>query len=160
MHDSILIPTDGSNQAMKAVEEGIRLASELGSTVHVLYVMDEFEAKIVPITGEQDEKRAEYREYAEEVTGEVADMAEAAGVECYTAIETGITHREIINYVEEEDVEMVVMGSRGRSNIGELLLGSTADKVIRSVDIPVTVIHKQPSERLDWMIRGQETVHG
>lgn len=160
MYDSILIPTDGSNQAMNAVEEGVRLAAELGSTVHVLYIIDEFEAKIVPITGEQDEKRAEYREYAEEVTREVVDVAEAAGVECHTAIETGITHREIINYVKEEDIGMVVMGSRGRSNIEEMLLGSTADKVIRSVDIPVTVVHKQPSERLDWMIRGQETVHG
>lgn len=122
-------------------------------------VVDEFEAKIVPITGEQEEKAAEQRAYAEEVAGEVADVAAEAGVECVTAVRTGVTHREIVDYIEDEDVEMVVMGSRGRSNLEEMLLGSTADKVVRSVDIPVTVVHKQPSERLDWMLRGQDTVH-
>ncbi len=160
MYDPILIPTDGSRQAMNAVEEGVGLAARLGSTVHALYVIDEFEGKIVPITAEQDEKRAEYREYAEEITGEVADLAAEAGAECVTAVQTGVTHREIVDYVEEGGVEMVVMGSRGRSNLEEMLLGSTADKVIRAVDIPVTVVHKRPSERLDWMIRGQDTVHG
>lgn len=160
MYDPILIPTDGSRQAMNAVEEGVRIAAETGATVHALYVIDEFEAKIVPITGAQDEKRAEYEAYAEEVTGEVAELAADAGVECVTATETGVTHREIVEYVEEEDVEMVVMGSRGRSNLEEMLLGSTADNVIRAVDIPVTVVHKPPSERLEWMIRGQDTVHG
>ncbi len=160
MYDPILIPTDGSTQAMNAVEEGVRLAARLGSTVHALYVIDKFEAKIVPITGEQEEKREEYREHAEEATGEVAELAAAAGVECVTTIETGVTHREIVNYVEEAGVEMIVMGSRGRSNLEEVLLGSTADRIIRAVDIPVTVVHKRPSERLEWMIRGQDTVHG
>jgi len=160
MYDPILIPTDGSAQAMNAVEEGIRLAARLGSTVHALAVVDEFEAKIVPITGEQEEKAAEQREHAEEVAGEVAEVAAEAGVECVTAVRTGVTHREIVDYIEEEDIKLVVMGSRGRSNLEEMLLGSTADKIIRSVDIPVTVVHQQPSERLDWMLRGQDTVHG
>ncbi len=160
MYDPILIPTDGSAQAMNAVEEGVRLATQLGSTVHVLYVIDKFEAKIVPITGEQEDKREEYQEHAEEVTGEVAEVATGAGVECVTSVRTGVTHREIINYVEDEGVELVVMGSRGRSNLEEMLLGSTADKIVRAVDIPVTVVHKQPSERLEWMLRGQETIHG
>jgi nucleotide-binding universal stress UspA family protein len=160
MYDSILIPTDGSAQAMNAVEEGIRLAARLGATVHALAVIDEFEAKIVPITGAQDEKRAEYREYAEDLTGEVADVAADAGVECVTDIRTGVTHREIVDYIEDEEIDMVVMGSRGLSNLEEMLLGSTADNVIRSVDIPVTVVHQQASERLDWMLRGQDTVHG
>jgi len=160
MYDTILIPTDGSAQSMNAVEEGVRLASVVGATVHALYVIDEFEAKVVPITGEQEDKAAEYEQYGEEVTGEVADAAEAAGVDCVAAVRAGVTHDEIERYAEEHDVDLVVMGSRGRSNLEEMLLGSTADKVIRSLDVPVTVVHKRPSERLDWMIRGQDTVHG
>ena len=128
--------------------------------MHALYVIDQFEAKIVPITGEQDRKRTEYREHAEEVTGEVADLAADAGIDCVTASETGVTHREIVSYAETEGVELIVMGSRGRSNSEEALLGSNADRVVRAVDIPVTVVHRQPSERLEWMIRGEETVHG
>lgn len=160
MYDSILVPTDGSTQARFAVEEAIQLAAKLDATVHALHVMDAFESRIVPITSEQDAKRAEYQEYGEEVTEEVARMAEDAGVECVQAVEEGLPHRVIINYVEDNDIDMVVMGSRGLSNIEEMLIGSTTDKVVRGVDVPVTVVHKEPSERLDWMIRGQDTVHG
>ena len=87
-------------------------------------------------------------------------MAAAAGVDRVTVVETGIAHREIVDYVENNDIGLVVMGSWGRSNFEEMLLGSTADKVVRSLDVPVTVVHKQPDERLDWMIHGQDTVHG
>ncbi|MEA5389533.1 universal stress protein [Haloarculaceae archaeon H-GB11] len=160
MYDSILVPTDGSTQAMYAAEEAIRLAAELEATVHALYVVDAFEAKIVPITKEEDGKRDEYEAYGADVTGEVAEMAEDAGVECVTAVRDGVTHDQIASYVDENDIELVVMGSRGLTNIEEMLLGSTADKVIRSVEVPVTVVHKQPNENLDWMIRGADTVHG
>jgi nucleotide-binding universal stress UspA family protein len=159
-YDSILIPTDGSEQAGNAVEEGIRLASELGATVHALYVIDEFEAKIVPITGEQDAKRAEYREYGQRVTGEVAALAEEAGVDCVTAVEVGTAHDRIARYAEEHDVDMVVIGSRGLGELEELLLGSTADKVVRLVDRPVTLVHRRPSQRLQWMLpSAEDTIH-
>src|SRR6056297_3354701 len=106
MYDDVLVPTDGSEQAANAVEEGIRLAEQLGATVHALHVVDEFEAKIVPITGEQEQKRAEYLEYGERITGEVADLAEEAGLDCVTAVETGIAHKEIQRYVEENDIDL------------------------------------------------------
>jgi len=160
MHDTILIPIDGSRRAMHAVEDGIQLAAELGSTVHALYVIDAFEAKIVPITKEQERAREEYETYGADVTGEVATMAKDAGVECVTAVRDGVAHREITNYARENDIDLVVMGSRGRSNIEDMLLGSTAEKVIRSLDVPVTVVHKRPPETLQWRIRGADTVHG
>ncbi|WP_246989383.1 universal stress protein [Halorientalis marina] len=160
MYDNLLVPTDGSEQAGNAVEEGIRLASELDATVHALHVVDEFEAKIVPITGEQDEKRAEYIEYGERITGEVADLAEDAGLDCITTVETGIANKKIASYVEENDIDMVVIGSRGLGGVEEMLLGSTADKVVRLVDVPVTVVYKRPTESLRWMLpSAEDTIH-
>ncbi|MEF8788833.1 MAG: universal stress protein [Haloarculaceae archaeon] len=160
MYDDVLVPTDGSEQAANAVEEGIRLAEQLGATVHALHVVDEFEAKIVPITGEQEQKRAEYLEYGERITGEVADLAEEAGLDCVTAVETGIAHKEIQRYVEENDIDLVVIGSRGLGGVEEMLLGSTADKVVRLVDRPVTVVYKRPTESLQWMLpSAEDTVH-
>ncbi|MFB6197358.1 MAG: universal stress protein [Halobacteriaceae archaeon] len=159
-YDTILIPTDGSEQAGNAVEEGIRLASELGATVHALHVVDEFEAKIVPITGEQDEKRTEYIEHGERITDEVAQVASEAGVECVTSVQTGVTHKKIHQYVDENDIDLVVIGSRGLGSVEEMLLGSTADKVIRLVDKPVTVVYKRPTERLQWMLpAAEDTIH-
>lgn len=160
MYDDVLVPTDGSEQAANAVEEGIRLAEQLGATVHALHVVDEFEAKIVPITGEQEQKRAEYLDYGERITGEVADLAEEAGLDCVTAVETGIAHKEIQRYVEENDIDLVVIGSRGLGGVEEMLLGSTADKVVRLVDRPVTVVYKRPTESLQWMLpSAEDTIH-
>lgn len=160
MYDNILIPTDGSEQAGNAIEEGIRLASELGATVHALHVVDEFEAKIVPITGEQDEKRAEYMEHGERITDEVAQVASEAGVECVTTVETGLPHKEIEHYVEDNDIDIVVIGSRGLGSVEEMLLGSTADKVVRLIDKPVTVVYKRPAKTLQWMLpSAEDTIH-
>lgn len=160
MYDNILIPTDGSEQAANAVEEGVRLAGELGATVHALNVVEGFEAKIVPITGAQEEKREEYLEYGERVVGEVADLADEAGLECVTSVETGIPHKKIAGYVEDNDIDMVVIGSRGLGSVEEMLLGSTADKVIRLVDKPVTVVYQKPTTSLQWMLpSAEDTVH-
>jgi nucleotide-binding universal stress UspA family protein len=159
-YDNLLIPTDGSEQAANAVEEGIKLAAEIDATVHVLHVVDEFEAKIVPITGEQEAKREEYVEYGEKITEEAAQVARDAGLDVETAVVVGIAHKQIQNYVEENDIDLVVIGSRGLGGVEEMLLGSTADKVIRLVNKPVTVVYQQPVEELRWMLpSAEDTVH-
>lgn len=136
------------------------MATELGATVHALHVVDEFEGKIVPITGAEDEKRAEYIEYGEQIVAEVAQLAADADVECTTSVVTGITHKEIVDYVEENGIDMVVIGSRGLGTVEEIVLGSTADKVIRLVDQPVVVVYQQPAERLQWMLpSAEDTIH-
>ena len=159
-YDSVLIPTDGSEREANAVEEGIKLAAAVGATVHVLHVVDEFEAKIVPITGEQEAKREEYVAYGERITGEVADVAAEAGVDAVTAVETGIAHTEIKQYARDNDIDLVVIGSRGLGGVEELLLGSTADKVIRLIDVPVTVVYKRPTGTKEWMLpSAADTIH-
>lgn len=160
MYESVLVPTDGSEQAGNAAEESIQLAEQLGATIHTLHVVDEFEAKIVPITGAQDEKRAEYIEHGERVTDEVAQVAEEAGVDCITAVTTGLVHKEIERYVDENDIDLVVIGSRGLAGVEEMLLGSTANKVIRLVDKPVTIVYQRPPETLQWMLpSAEDTIH-
>ena len=159
-YENILIPTDGSEQAANAVEEGIALADEVNATVHALHVVDEFEAKVVPITGEQEAKRAEYVARGEEITGEVTELAAEAGVDAVTAVEVGITHRTIRDYVADNDIDLVVIGSRGLGAVEELVLGSTADKVIRLVDEPVTVVYKRPSGTTGWLLpSAADTIH-
>ncbi|RLM57611.1 universal stress protein [Halobellus sp. Atlit-31R] len=160
MYDNILIPTDGSEQAANAVEEAIRLANELDATVHALHVVDEFEAKIVPITGAEDEKREEFLEHGKEVTDEVAGVAAEAGLDCVTEVRTGMAHEEIRRYADENDIDLVVIGSRGLGTVEEMLLGSTADKVVRTIDKPVTVVYKRPAETVQWMLpSAEDTIH-
>lgn len=149
MYDDILIPTDGSEQATNAIKAGLSLAADLGATVHAVIVLEDFESRIVPITGEQDDRRAEQRERGEEIVGEVAKAAEELGVPCQTAVRSGIVHKEIQAHVEENDIDLVVMGSRGLTNVEKALLGSTADKLIRTLDIPTMVVHRTPEAWVD-----------
>ncbi|WP_276272191.1 universal stress protein [Haloarcula litorea] len=155
MYDRILVPTDGSTQATNAVKAGLSLAAELDATVHALYVVEEFEGRIVPITDAEAEKSEEYHDHGEEVVGEVAAAAEAMGVDCVTSVADGVVHEQIAAYVDDNDVDLIVMGSRGRSNIEKAIIGSTADKVIRTLDEPTTVVHEPPQsfEGVDREIR-------
>lgn len=140
MYESILIPTDGSSDAEKGAEHGVELAAALGATVHALYVIEEGTNPWEDASIEDQLDRA--REYGESITGEVADLAAAAGVECVPATAIGPrVHRVINDYVEEEGIDAIVMGSGYRGSLGDIL-GSTADKVIRTSRVPVTILKR------------------
>lgn len=140
MYDTILIPADGSKDAERGVAHGIDLAAALGSTVHVLYVVEEGGNPWLSESMDDQAERA--KEYGEEITSEVADRATAADVECVTAIKVGPrVHEKIVDYAEEEGMDLIVMGSGYRGRIGNML-GSTAEKVLNSSRVPVTTIRR------------------
>jgi nucleotide-binding universal stress UspA family protein len=137
MYDRILIPTDGSNEAKKATEHGIELASTLGATVHTLYVMDLPGApRALSIRDDEEAIREEYEQYGQQVTSEVCDMAAEADVECIAAIKSGSVHEEIVRYADEEDTDVIVMGTGYQGQFGALL-GTIAEKIVRTATVPV-----------------------
>lgn len=137
MYDRIVIPTDGSDEAKKAAEHGVELASTLGATVHTLYVMDlPGVPRALSIRDDEEAIREEYEQYGQQVTSEVCDMAAEADVECVAAIKSGSVHEEIVRYADEEDADVIVMGTEYQGRFGGLL-GSTAGKVVRTATVPV-----------------------
>jgi nucleotide-binding universal stress UspA family protein len=137
MYDNILLPFDGSKEARKGAEHGIELAAAVGATIHALYVIDLPGApRALALRDDEEEMREEYWEYGEEVTAEVCEMAADAGVACETAIKTGAPAEEIVEYAESEGMDAIVIGSAYRGRF-RALLGSTADKVVRTSTIPV-----------------------
>lgn len=144
MYENILIPTDGSKEAEKGVDHGIELAAAVGARVHALYVVEE---GTNPWMSESlDDQLDRAREYGERITGEVATKAADAGVESVTAIKVGPgIHEQINEYAEEQNVDLIVMGSGYHGKFGGLL-GSTAEKVLRSADVPVTTLRRGDRE--------------
>lgn len=137
MYDTILIPFDGSDEARRGAEHGIGLAEALGATVHALYVVDlPGVPRTVYIRDDEESIREEYRAYGEEVTGEVCDMAADAGLECTAAIKSGAPAEEIVDYAEDEGVDLIVMGSAYQGRF-RAVLGSTSEKVVRTSTVPV-----------------------
>ena len=71
---------------------------------------------------------------------EIVEAAEEEGIDGVGAIATGSIAEEIIDYATEQGVDGIVMGALGRSGVNRYLLGSTTEKVVRTADVPVTVV--------------------
>jgi nucleotide-binding universal stress UspA family protein len=136
VYDTILVPTDGSDAAAAALEPAFELATTTGATVHALYVVE-------PVYSAEYNVQEIYdalREEANRVLEDIAERGEAAGVEVVTAVENGTAHRRILEYADENGVDVVVMATHGRTGIGRYLLGSVTEKIVRLSDAPVLTI--------------------
>jgi nucleotide-binding universal stress UspA family protein len=138
MYDTILVPTDGSSAVVEAVERAVDLAERYDATVHALYVVDSSAygtldtSTSVVVDALEDE--------GETAVTYVADQAESAGVPVETAVVHGTPHRTIMDYVDEHDVDLVVMGTHGRRGFDRFLLGSVTEKVVRTAPVPVMTV--------------------
>jgi nucleotide-binding universal stress UspA family protein len=146
MYDKILVPFDGTEEAREGARHAINLAASTGATVHGVYVIHLPGApRTVYLREDEDDLREQYEEYAEEVTTEIAELAAESGVDYTTAIRRGSVHEEIIEYGEEQDVDVIVMGAAYRGRVGALL-GGMAEKVVRTSPIPVTTVRWNRNE--------------
>jgi nucleotide-binding universal stress UspA family protein len=144
MYDNILIPTDGSTEGEKGERHGVALADSVDATVHALYVVEE--GGNPWRTESMDDQVERAREYGQGVLDDVATACAERDVECVTHIEVGPrVHEEINECVEDEEVDLIVMGSGYRGRLGGLL-GSTAEKVLRSAEVPVTTLRRGERE--------------
>jgi nucleotide-binding universal stress UspA family protein len=138
MYETILVPTDGSAGSRAALDEAVSLAAAFDATVHSLYVADTSAAQ--PETGYVDIVES-FERIGEETTAEAVERAEAGGVEAVGAVRTGLPHRTILDYAEEVDADLVVMGTHGRTGLERYLLGSVTEKVVRMAEVPVLTVH-------------------
>lgn len=139
MIEKILIPTDGSKQAERAVEYGLNLAETVGAEVHALYVA-ETQASYILTVGLDDDSIEELEEYGEETVTDVISRASDRGLSGKGAVRRGKVAPEIVDYAEEKGIGQIVVGRQGRGAV-EKYMGSTAEKVVRMSELPVTVVH-------------------
>lgn len=147
MYEHILVPTDGSEAAEAAVEHAVDLAARYGATIHALYVVD-IDATNYSLGTEQVDRlrrgdldeMPEVKAEADGATGSVADAASQRGVLVEEHIRAGEPARAIRKFVDENDIDLVVMGSHGRAGISRAVLGSVAEKVLRRTHLPVLVV--------------------
>lgn len=139
MYRRILVPTDGSEGSRAAVEHAIDLAKSFDAALHTLHVID---TDVVPDAEMVDVFDA-FHEAGEQAVNSVVDEAEAAGLETVEAsIAQGTAHQAILDYVENRDIDLVVMGTHGRTGLDRYLLGSVTEKVVRASDTPVLTIRR------------------
>ncbi|MCU4717051.1 universal stress protein [Halapricum hydrolyticum] len=139
-YENILIPTDGSPAATYAAEQTLSLAASLDATVHVLSVVDDT-ALGLGVRSTMSGKESE--EAATDAVDTVVSEAETRGVTNTVGhIEHGKPVEEILDCIESNDIHAVGMGTTGRRGTDRILLGSVAEKTVRSAPVPVMTIAK------------------
>lgn len=135
----VLVPTDGSSCAETAVTLGIDLSAVDDATLHLLSVVDVASLGMDTRAGLHIDG---LEERAEETVADAATTAQSGGVETVTAaVETSTSiHRAILSYVENHDVDVVVVGTHGRTGFDRYLLGSVTEKLVRTAPVPVLTV--------------------
>lgn len=140
MFDTILVPTDGSENAERALEHATMLADVYEASVHGVYVVNltyaaDFEGGI----DSESVRRALERE-GEQAVGSLESACAENGIDVTTEVLNGRPASQIAAYAEENDVDLVVMGTQGRSGVSRLLLGSVTESVLRHSGLPVLTV--------------------
>ncbi|ADD06722.1 UspA domain protein [Natrialba magadii ATCC 43099] len=139
MYESLLVATDGSDDATAATAHGIGLASDLGAELYGVAVVEsrtEYDNAIV----DPDERERNLRGAAEDSLAAFGERARAADITAETAVRSGVPHEEILAAADRWEVDAIVVGARGSSEFKRALLGSTVDAVVRFADRPVLVV--------------------
>ncbi|RYJ08414.1 universal stress protein [Halogeometricum borinquense] len=133
MFDNILVPTDGSTCAEMATEYATDLASRYGATVHVLCVADSRTLENAP---QYQRIKAERTELAEQASTDIS----TAGIQVEQTVQTDVPYRAILEYAADQEIDLIVMGTHGRTGVERYLLGSVTEKVVRRSDVPVLTV--------------------
>jgi nucleotide-binding universal stress UspA family protein len=133
----ILVGFDGSAQSEKATESALALAQSLDSSLLLFAVARPPEpATMVELDAMLDDAR----EHFEEQFKKIIQRAKGLGVEMQTDIAVGHPVEQIVHRAETDHVDLIVLGRRGKSRWEKMLVGSTAEKVLRYAHCPVMVV--------------------
>ena len=137
MYDTILFPTDGSELSEQGIDHAVSLARAYDAELHALFVINQAVYAGHPNDMDREKIQNQLRESGSRSLEELEAAAEEAGVPLSSTVLSGIPYEQIIEYVESNDVDLVVMGTHGRSGLDRMLLGSTTEKVLRLSPVPV-----------------------
>ncbi|WP_459192356.1 universal stress protein [Halosimplex sp. J119] len=155
-YDDVLIPTDGSPAAEAAIDHGLALADAFDATVHAVYVVD-----TVALAGGADtgvpgggggggaatgDILEPLVSSGEDATGRIAERASERGLDATAEVIEGSPGAALVDYVDEEGIDFVAMGTHGRTGLDRVLLGSTTERLMRHSTAPVLSVRHEESE--------------
>jgi nucleotide-binding universal stress UspA family protein len=140
---NIVIATDGSENSKRAISYGIEIAKLSGATVHALYVVDTVYFSSIPMDAGWETMYETLRGEGEKAISEVKERGEIAGVEVREVLLEGHPSNEIINFAENNNADLIVVGTLGKTGLDRFLMGSVAEKVVRGSKVPVLVVRSE-----------------
>lgn len=134
MYQDLLIATDGSESANRATAHGLTIADRFDATVHALAVAEELD--------HEDQMRTDAEGAAETAVEIVEDEAAQYDIPVTRSLRSGVPHEQILDYIREHAVDIVVMGTHGRAGFDRMVTGSVAEEVVRNSPVPVVTVRK------------------
>lgn len=169
MYDRILFPIDGSDRSEVAVNHVRSLATTYDATIHIVFVVEattpavgiggdpnkepspgmvgDPEGAETPMVGDREppeQLRTRARAYGQGLVEEVAGQLRR--VETRTVVRGGDAQQVIVDYADSEDVDIIVMGTHGKTGLLGHLLTSVGEHVFQTADVPVMTVREQEVE--------------
>ncbi len=136
MFETILVPTDGSDGANRAVEHALELAERFDTTVHALYVVDT-DRYGEPAFSSTEIVLNELEEEGGELLSRIERRADNEGVDVETHCVHGTPHETIVSMGDEIGADLILLGYQGQQHTEHI--GSVTDRVVRTADRPVLI---------------------
>jgi nucleotide-binding universal stress UspA family protein len=145
----ILVPTDFSEPSQKALVYGRALAEKFGATLHLLHVVEEpfvhawtSQGYLAALPSFREDLARAARTQLEEAL----PAGEREAMRATVDVRFGQPYHEIVGYAREKNVDLIVMGTHGRTHVAHLLIGSVAEKVVRAAPCPVLTVRHPEQE--------------
>ena len=140
MYKKILVPTDGSDFAKDAALHALFLAKVSGAEIIALSVSENHFINGISVSEEIEQINQILTDRCKKDLQEFEDMNDE-GVKISSVIKEGSPAKTILEVAEEEDIDLIVIGSSGKSGFDRFILGSVSDKVVNAAKCPVLVVH-------------------
>ena len=141
MYKKILVPTDGSEFAQKAEKHASFLAKTTGDAIYALSVTENNFVNGLPLDDEVYQLNQLLKQRSEDNIKEFEEMDETSGIKFHGIIREGSPAKTILEVAKEEDIDLIVIGSSGKSGFDRFIMGSVAEKVVNAAKCAVLVIH-------------------
>ncbi|WP_138004646.1 universal stress protein [Halalkalirubrum salinum] len=138
MFERIAIATDGSDSVSRAVDVALNLAERFDAEVHALSIVDASEVESSPEAIRDDLREA----LSTQAADALESVRDRAGERVTTAVREGRPAAEITAYARENDIDVVATGTRGRHGENRFLIGSVAERVVRTCPVPVLTVRQ------------------
>jgi nucleotide-binding universal stress UspA family protein len=143
VYKRILLPLDGSSLAEQAIPHAVAQAQRLDAELIILRVVERFDENVQKYSSSIELVEKDKLDFVKESLKKIAAEIREQGVKVRTVALLGRPYVKIIEFAESEQVDLVVICSRGRSGFSRWLMGSVADRIIRGIKIPVLVVRAQ-----------------
>ena len=138
MYDKVILPTDGSKNAMRGVKEGLEMAKTLGVKAVGVFVVNTSEYKGLHHTSIKESAKSGMKSTGHEALDKIEERANEMGVELEKKILEGKPYQQIVANADETDI--IYISSHGLSGFTKLFMGSTTERVIKHADATVAVV--------------------